>query len=341
MKHRGVPYDDWVKKLKKHNDIGRHLVNDLQFLVQGVKYHPELYVLHHSYLVVQALMRGGHTHLLEAGLFHDWGKIKTTFFHDGMKVTSYGHAEVSEELFSNIPQSYVSTDKEFTAWIIKRHMDFDVGHKRFKHPVKYDEPYSELEKFVKADKDDSRKDFFSSLEEDKSTVMIRHHKILRGVYDRERNPTTSATLYMNIGISGSGKSSHTKPFPTVSTDAIRQKMMGYVGFDPEIEDVVWDTAKDNVAFLLKDNRSVLFDATNVNRYNRVKFLSDVRYRVGKPFKTKGFLYTVYPAEARRRIEEDLTNGVDRSDVPMEVLNRQYKNLMESIKEGFTDLHEVQ
>ena len=354
-----LPYDEWVKELREVNYVGETLVKSLEGLYQGVKYHPELTVLKHTWLVIQSLKERDAENLYEAGLFHDVGKIYTTHFHRNGNVTSYGHARKAKEFFHQyFVKEYIDMGdfKHHTGWIIERHMDFDVGHKRFKQKNQYDEPYDLLETFVWADKERSRKMFFDlyGVKE-----VAKNMDLLERAMDKKFNTSrglSDATLYLNIGISGSGKSTmlnkiinnldgyfnYTKDLKIVSPDEIRKELLGYVGFDKEVEPEVWDLAHQRVISALFKGNNVVLDATNVNRYTRVKFLSYINYLMkGRKIYTIGLLYEpIEPSVARERIQKDLDKGIDRSDVPIEVINKQHKNLKESIQEGFTDLHEI-
>ena len=336
-----LPYNEWEKKLK---EFAPFIVEKLYNLVQDTKWHPEIFVLKHTYYVLQALKEVNMPELYEAGLFHDYGKSTTTLIHADGKITSYGHANAVDEILEQQRLRF-SSDFESLKWVINRHMDFDVGHKRFKQKDKYDEPYDLLEKFVWADKKRSRELFFETEGYQQYFENVaKCHTIKFG--DRDAIFYTP-TLYINIGISGAGKSTiesqHMKKYKVVCPDDIRKERLGYVGFDPRIESDVWSKVRYKIKNELMSGRSVVLDATNVNRYTRVKFLSNIKSRYNSSsdeFKTVGVIYPYVDVdEARQRIEKDLQNR-DRSDVPMNVLNRQQKNLMDSMKQGFTDLDKL-
>ena len=80
--------------------------------------------------------------------------------------------------------------------------------------------------------------------------------------------------------------------------------------------------------------NVFYDATNINKKYRRKFVNQ--------FKDKDnvkIIYLVFPADvelSNKRIRKDMSDGVDRSDVPYEVLERQMKLYKETIEKGFED-----
>lgn len=91
------------------------------------------------------------------------------------------------------------------------------------------------------------------------------------------------TLYIMVGVSGSGKSTYAKKIATetgakiVSTDDIRQELTG----DATRQDQngwVFHLAFGRVENLLNDGTSVIVDATNINVKNRAEFV-----KIGKRF----------------------------------------------------------
>jgi len=333
-----LDYDEWTEEMYQAGGFYQDMVIDTQDLIQDTNYHPEIFVLKHTYLVLRALKEMNLPELYEAGLFHDWGKSESTLLHTNGKITSYGHADISEsklmKIYSYVPEIF-DTDINITKWIVKRHMDFDVGHNRFKNNDKYDEPYDLLKLFVEADKELSRELFFEEFGYDRyfKNVIDMH------MFKFSGKPAQMVKLYLNIGISGSGKSTNNVIYdvPVVSSDNIRKDILGYVGFDPSKEGEVWSIVKERITGYLSSGESCTLDATNVNRFTRIKFLSYIHSQVNNSFSTVGIIYPYVDVyEARRRIEKDLLFK-DRSDVPIEILKKQQKNLMDSMKEGFTDL----
>lgn len=85
-----------------------------------------------------------------------------------------------------------------------------------------------------------------------------------------------ATLYMMVGISGSGKSTYaaTLGYPVFSSDGVRKELYGdeSVQTDP---DKVFRILHQRAIACLRRGCSCVFDATNLNRKKRVAFLREV------------------------------------------------------------------
>lgn len=353
IRNSKLSFNQWVAKLESYNDVGRELVKNLKHLPQGMKYHPELYVLRHTWLVYQALIERGAEELYESALFHDWGKYRTTLVHVNRNITSYGHAREGAKMLDDIKVYLDNDDFETTKWIVERHMDFDLNHKRFKERGQYDEPYDLLKTFVWADKVRSRELFFEKMDQFKLTfsnstyenVYYENIYVERKLIDRIVYPSVDTpVLILPVGVSGSGKSTYIRkhlPYTkVVSPDLIRKEMLGYVGFDPSIEDEVWSTAYERTAKILEEGKNVIFDATNVTRFTRVKTIAQIESRISYPVRRKGIIFQprVSDKKLRERIQKDLDDGIDRSDVPLNIISKQRKNFEDSLKEGFSDLH---
>ena len=72
----------WKRELRKH-DITHEVVNALEGVPQGLKYHPEFDAFVHTYYVVQATINLKRIDLIEAAFLHDYGKgTKTNVGND-------------------------------------------------------------------------------------------------------------------------------------------------------------------------------------------------------------------------------------------------------------------
>ena len=84
-----------------------------------------------------------------------------------------------------------------------------------------------------------------------------------------------ATLFLTVGLPGSGKSTyakrfianHAEPIAYLSSDELRAKF-GTGEEDQTVTPQVFGHIKQEVDSLLKSNKNVLVDATNVNRRDR-------------------------------------------------------------------------
>lgn len=142
-------------------------------------------------------------------------------------------------------------------------------------------------------------------------------------------------VILPIGISGSGKSTWIKSlessgYTVVSPDDIRREITGNVS-DQTQNKLVFQIAHARMFDILDDGGSVIFDATNVNTMNRVKLCQAIwnhkhNAKIG---------YKLFDGDADlsyERIANDINNGVDRSNVPLHVLQRQYANYQHTIEQ---------
>ena len=144
-------------------------------------------------------------------------------------------------------------------------------------------------------------------------------------------------LILPIGISGSGKSRLYKKeysdYKLVSPDEIRKFLTGNIS-DQSKNNEVFERVDNLIDWCIKHDMNVFYDATNINKKYRCKFVNQ--------FKDKDnvkIIYLVFPADvelSNKRIRKDMSDGVDRSDVPYEVLERQMKLYKETIEKGFED-----
>jgi predicted kinase len=145
-----------------------------------------------------------------------------------------------------------------------------------------------------------------------------------------------AQFLMTIGISGSGKSTYLKKFPKegiICPDDIRRELTGDIS-DQSQNARVWAVAKERVLERLARGEDTVLDATNTVSRNRKNFLEDIP-------KDAELVAVVFPlpdlGKAFQRIQEDIKNGVDRSDVPFDVIQRQadqYNNGLMNVKDQF-------
>jgi len=150
------------------------------------------------------------------------------------------------------------------------------------------------------------------------------------------------TLYLPVGIAGSGKSTLRecliRRFPTikiVSPDEIRFELLDFKNskkaFDPEIEPKVWEKAYNQLKVCLNSKEPIIFDATNLS-YSRRKSVIDIA-------KSKQYLIHIHeffinPTLAYIRT---ITRG---REVPLDVIQSQF-NAKDTIKSEEFDLYTSQ
>lgn len=128
-----------------------------------------------------------------------------------------------------------------------------------------------------------------------------------------------------IGISGSGKTTWTKKcveelpwIKVICPDDIRKELTGDIS-NQSANGKVWATAYARLDECVKNNTDVVFDSTACN----TKTLEElIKHCSGTEIYFKIFNCDV--ETAHERIKKDLENKVDRSQVPLEVLERQYE-----------------
>jgi len=152
------------------------------------------------------------------------------------------------------------------------------------------------------------------------------------------------TLFLTIAISGSGKSWYIKnklreDFKdvdkylsehnldimelVVSPDLMRKELTGDIS-NHEKDAQIWKAlVYSRTKEKLKEHGFCIFDATNLSKRNSfLKHFKNAR-KIGLVFKPDVEL-------SIERINEDLKNSVDRSNVPEEVVNKQYERFVSSV-----------
>ena len=150
---------------------------------------------------------------------------------------------------------------------------------------------------------------------------------------------------MLIGISGGGKSTYLKSgilkdIPKLSNilipniielkdiivcpDNIREEVTGNIN-NMSKDRYVWDLTKNRLKHKLETYNYAILDATNVNGKYRRKFLKDFNH-INK-------IAIVFEADkelSKFRINEDIKNNINRSNVPEFVIDKQYENYKKSV-----------
>ena len=129
------------------------------------------------------------------------------------------------------------------------------------------------------------------------------------------------TLYVLIGIPGSGKSTFCKDLklPVVSTDRIRFQMFGDEACQIAPEKV-FNTAYGMIASCLSYRSDVVFDATSTTEWSRKTLLTKMKNCIGE-FRKVAILFMTPVEECKRR------NANRLRVVPEDVIDRQYVQLM--------------
>lgn len=134
-------------------------------------------------------------------------------------------------------------------------------------------------------------------------------------------------LIITVGPSGSGKSTYAEHrktrdnFKVVCPDKIRKEMTGNIS-DQSKNNEVWIIAYDRLRTYLEHGKDVVFDSTacNINTVNQIMKIAN-EFPVNVMFK----LFEIDTDVAYERIQNDLTNGVDRSNTPREIIQKHVDN----------------
>ena len=148
----------------------------------------------------------------------------------------------------------------------------------------------------------------------------------------------SINLFMEIiipiGISGSGKTRlyrmRYRNYTLVSPDLIRKELTGNISDQSKNKEVFQEVDR-RIDELVKEGQSFFYDATNVNTDFRKAFVNKYKDTDVK------IIYVILPADVATsilRIKTDLKESVERAQVPIQALIRQYGMYNHSLKTNF-------
>lgn len=149
-------------------------------------------------------------------------------------------------------------------------------------------------------------------------------------------------LYITVGISGSGKSKFAEFF-CEATDAIElnadnyRKELGKGVNDQDINKIVFEEIDKAIVKYLAGGYSVFISNTNLHA-DKIKKLAE-RFPLNEV--NVFFLKDSEDIElCWNRIQKDLENGKDRSNVPREVLEKQYQRYKSFDKEKLAKVENI-
>jgi len=148
------------------------------------------------------------------------------------------------------------------------------------------------------------------------------------------------TFVMTIGIPGSGKSTWVSRFRTlerfvvICPDKIRKKLTHDIS-NQALNIEVWAEAKKQVVEALRDDKTPILDACNVNTELRRDFLIDLPdcHKIARVFRMN-------PEIAYEHVSKDIQKGFDRSNVPESVVYRMYGEFLYTLKVVYDEFDKV-
>lgn len=155
-----------------------------------------------------------------------------------------------------------------------------------------------------------------------------------------------AKVHLMIGIQGSGKSTFSKylsekeNITIVSTDRVRQLNPDW----PEAN--IWPEVYRLCAEYIKNDKDVIFDATNITPKVRARFLENVLIhfegasKENLPFEFVAYFFDVDPALCANRVKERNENPNELYLPPEVVFSYHEKLVMPTYEENFTKIYRV-
>lgn len=315
-------YNEFVKALKE-NKLTSDIYTYLDNVPQNPKWHPELYLSKHVFLVFKVLSRMGMYNLLESALFHDIGKKDTTSIGKN-RIYSFGHAERGLEIIPLFKDRMEFFD--LTMEITRNHMRYNSGEEVSNN-------YS-LKCFVNADKEMSRSLYYEYFfETDDENNKKEYKKIL------EDQEFSDKEVIFAVGISGSGKSTYiNKTYDksiVVSSDKLRKEIYKDIN-DQTNNRILWEKhIPEKMKEVMNKNGKVILDATNLVRAHRIGLLSKFN-----GCKKTCLVFNINIEEAIERVKKDIVNDVYRSNVPENVIRKQFRSFNKYKSSVFEEFNEV-
>jgi predicted kinase len=155
---------------------------------------------------------------------------------------------------------------------------------------------------------------------------------------------TQPTMYVTIGISGSGKSTyinkHFDQKDIVSPDDMRYELTGNVSDQSQNRHIWANIVPEQLMSKLKTNGVVLLDATNLNVFNTNNLLNLIKADVPN-LKLVALVWKPNSAISKSRIQADIDNKVNRSNTPHAIIDRQEQEFIKNEKDLVKMFDEVQ
>ena len=280
------------------------MIKKMAKCTQPVKWHPEGNVLNHTILVLDSAVKAQDEELYFACAWHDVGKVYTRKEVED-KIIFYGHEDKSATAYYLWSERSSYGMNIETLRVIEDHMRMHLY---------LNGKLSNLTKRERMEKQENFEDLKTFAKHDDAGRILGQHVVI------------------TIGISGSGKStwvnSHKDKYEVVCPDDIRRELTGNIS-DQSKNKEVWKEAYTRIEKLITQGKNVILDSTMVNTKSRREFSAFVK-SLGVNICYN--IFPVSPTEAKLRVSKDVESGVDRSNTPPEVIDRQWQQFKQSVKD---------
>ena len=325
IKDMNKSFEAWKYELR-HHDITCDVINALDGVPQGTFYHPEFDALKHTWYVCRAILKLQRVDLLEAAFLHDYGKSSKTTIGEN-RIYHFGHSVASVAYINKI-KDYLD-NYELTRRMADEHMKYDVNNKHLNTDI-------DLHDMIVADKELSKEMYLKE---------VSHLELYRNQVKEEavhiHQCSSKKKLYVTIGASGTGKSTYLKKHFSneiiVNSDNIRRELLGSVN-NQSNQDEIWNYIIDLMKINIIKYNKVVLDATNINKWLRIQFMSNFNN-----CKKIAIIFNGNVNTSVRRIKQDIANNIDRANVPENVIRKQFKLFdrgYNSIKNEFNEIIEI-
>ena len=169
--------------------------------------------------------------------------------------------------------------------------------------------------------------------------MLKTTKIIKEIINEYINDTpndrySSCGFEMLIGIPGCGKSTYIRQIDNnnvvvVSPDNIRKELTGNISDQSKNADV-FEIAEKRIIKNIFDGKYVILDATNVNTKYRKLLIDKIKSIVGNGVNIYATVFDCDPDVSKQRISKDIQNGVDRANVPNNIIDIMYSQYLDTI-----------
>ena len=194
--------------------------------------------------------------------------------------------------------------------------------------VMWDDRMSQIKKFD---------EYFSSKDIEYKMNFVKKEQLKEFISKLLENDGVGNTqeVIFTVGIPGSGKSSwvkkyysNNKDYVIVSPDELRKELLGSIDAQ-QSGGYVWRVASEQIIKNLRAGKNVILDATNTVSRNRRKLIEFIRETHKAPIVFKALVFEIDTKTAKVRVKNDIEKGIERSNVPEDVIDRMHSQLQQS------------